>query len=238
MNTPLEPEASTAGIPGRRPTRAGIQAAHLAALLCACGLILGAGVSGCSFLRPARSTARYFVLTPMPAGGGAAAAADSIAVGVGQVRVPAYLLNTSLAVRKGTHEIDYLPSALWAERLDTGFQSVLAANLSMALPTDRIHLSAWRRAAVAAEVYVTLEQFDVDSDGRGVLVAHWRILSPGGGKILKAGACRLSRQGPPPDAGASGAVATLSELVAEFSGQLAQTLKATVPGNSAGAVTP
>ena len=74
---------------------------------------------------------------------------------------------------------------------------------------------------------MTIEQFDVDASGQGVLIARWRILSPGGEKILKAGGARLSRQGPRPDAGASSAVATLSELVADLSRQLAQALKET-----------
>lgn len=228
MNTPFESEPLTAGIPGHIPTRAGIHLAHLAAMLCA--ITLGAGLTGCSFLEPAKSTSRYFVLTPMPAGGSAAAAAGAIAVGVGQVKLPAYLFNTSLAVRNGTNEVQYLPSALWAERLDTGFQRVLAANLAIALPTDRIHLSAWQKDAVAAEAYVALEQFDVDASGRGVLVAQWRILAPGGEKILKAGSSRLSRQGPSPDADASGAIATLSELLADFSREMAKSLQEATSG--------
>ena len=119
---------------------------------------------------------------------------------------------------------------LWAERLDTGIQRVLAANLATLLPTDQIRLSAWRSEDVAAEVYVTIEQFDVDSSGHGVLVAWWRILSPGGEKTLKAGESRLTRQGPSPDADPSGAVATLSDLVADLSRQLAQALKETTSG--------
>jgi uncharacterized lipoprotein YmbA len=132
-----------------------------------------------------------------------------------------------MAVRKGSNEIEYLPSTFWAERLDSGFQRVLAANLAILLPTDRISLSAWQRNDVMAEVYVTLEQFDVDASGRGVLVARWRILSPGGDKVLKAGSSRFSRQGPPPDPGVSGAIDTLSALVADFAGQLASALQET-----------
>ena len=90
-------------------------------------ITLCAGLAGCGFLKPAKATARYFVLTPMPATGPAPAASNSLAVGLGQVKLPAYLFNTSLAVRKGTNEIEYLPSAFWAERLDTGFQRVLAS---------------------------------------------------------------------------------------------------------------
>jgi uncharacterized lipoprotein YmbA len=192
-------------------------------------LALVAGLAGCSFLQPAQVTSRHYVLTPLAVGAPAKAGRGSLAVGLGQVKLPAYLFNTSLAVRKGTNEIEYLPSALWAERLDAGFQRVLAANLALALPADRIHLSAWQRDAVAAGVYVTLEQFDVDSAGRGVLVAQWRIQSPGGEKILKAGRSHLSRQGPPPNEDASGAVATLSELLAEFSRELAQSIQGAAP---------
>jgi len=156
-----------------------------------CAMMLCIGLAGCSFLKPAHSTTRYYVLTPVaatPSGPG------SLAVGLGQVKLPAYLFNTSLAVRKGTNEIEYLDSSIWAERLDTGFQRVLAANLATVLTTDRIQLSTWQRDDVTAEVYVAIEQFDVDATGRGVLVARWRVVSPGGDKMLKAETSRLSRQ--------------------------------------------
>jgi uncharacterized lipoprotein YmbA len=218
MNTTHKPSVLDA--PGCLKIRP--RARDLLTLLCS--TMLGVGLTGCSFLKPAKSTTRYYVLTPVAATPGAS---GSLAVGLGQVKLPTYLFNTSLAVRKGTNEVEYLDSALWAERLDTGFQRVLAANLAIVLPTEQVRLSTWQRDDVAAEVYVTIEQFDVDASGRGVLVAQWRILAPGGEKVLKAGGSRLSRQGPAPDSGASGAVATLSELVAELSRQLAQALKET-----------
>jgi uncharacterized protein len=224
MNTLFETGTSITG--NRNQFRARARASTLptrfGAMVFALALI--AGMTGCSFLKPAQSTARHFVLTPASATGPRTAPSTPLAVGLGQVKLPAYLFETSLAVRKGTNEIEYLPSALWAERLDTGFQRVLAANLALLLPTDHIQLSAWQKEAVTAEVYVTLHQFDVDSTGRGVLVAQWRVLSPGGEKTLKTGTSRLSRQGPPPDADASGAVATLSELLADFSRQMAQAM--------------
>ena len=189
-----------------------------------CLIMLCVGFTGCSFLKPAKSTDHHYVLTPVAATQGGS---GSLAVGLGQVKLPAYLFNTSLAIRKGTNEVEYLPSDLWAERLDTGFQRVLATDIATMLPTDQVRLSAWRSEEVVAEVYVTVQQFDVDVSGRGVLVAQWRILSPGGEKVLKAGSSRLTRQGPSPDASASGAVATLSDLVADLSRQLTQALKET-----------
>jgi uncharacterized lipoprotein YmbA len=181
-------------------------------------------VAGCSFLKPAKPFTRYFVLGPMPAAGQASATPGGLAVGLGRVRLPTYLFNTSLAVRKGTNEIEYLPSLLWAERLDTGFQRVLAADLSILLATDRIRLSSWNSEDVSAEIYVTIEQFDVDNSGRGVLVARWRIVAPGGGKTLQTGESRFAREGPAPDADPSGSVATLSALLADCSRQIAQAI--------------
>jgi uncharacterized lipoprotein YmbA len=212
---------------GRRARFAGRVVPHptvflMTFIVCAC-------FTGCSFLKPAPDTARHFVLTPLPAAGPATVASGALGVGVGQVKIPAYLLNSSLAVRNGSNEIDYSPSLLWAERLDAGIPRVLAANLGSLLPADQIRLPLWRSEDVAAEIYVAIEQFDVSTSGQAVLIAHWRILSPGGEKILRTGESRLSRQGPSPESNQSGAVATLSELIADLSHQLARALKETTP---------
>jgi uncharacterized protein len=190
---------------------------------------MGALLAGCSFLKPAVSTTRHYVLTPAAATPARAAAGGGPAVGLGPVKLPAYLFNSSFAVRNGTNEIDYLPNALWAERLDSGFQRVLGADLATVLPTDNLRLSAWQKDQVSAELYVTLEQFDVDAAGQGVLSGRWRMVGPGGDPVLKSGGIRLTRSGPTPDTDVSGAVATLSELVAEFSRQIAPTLRSAAP---------
>jgi uncharacterized lipoprotein YmbA len=189
-------------------------------------LIVCGGLTGClSFLKPAQSTARYYVLTPTPGMVPVVASPNSLDLGLGRVKLPAYLLTTSLAVRKGANEVEYIPTAVWAERLDTGFQRVLAANLCMMLPTDRVHLSAWERQNVGAELYVALEQFDVNDSGEALLVVRWRILSPGGEQILKVGRSRLTQQGPVPEVDPSGAISTLSSLVADFSRQMVLVLQ-------------
>ena len=208
----------------------GLNTNHLARLLLA--LTACAGLTGCfGFLKPAKPTARHFVLTSLPAGSPAAAPGSAVAVGVGQVKLAAYLFGTSFAVRKGANEMDYLPAAFWSERLDTGLQRVLAANLATLLPTDQIRLSAWQTGDVSAEVYVAVERFEVDARGQGEVAAWWRILSPGGEKTLKAGECRRTRQGPAPNADPAGAVATLSELAADLSRQVAQAVKETTAGS-------
>jgi uncharacterized lipoprotein YmbA len=185
-------------------------------------------LTGCfGFLKPTASTARHFVLTPLPATEAPASAPGAPAIGVAQVKLPAYLFNSSLAIRKGTNEIEYSQATLWAERLDTAIQRTLAANLAASLHTEQIRLSSWRKEDVSVEVYVAIEQFDVNAGGEGVLVGWWRILAPGGAKVLKSGVSRLQRHGPPPDTDPSGAVATLSGLLGDLSRQLAQAVNET-----------
>ena len=180
-------------------------------------------VTGCSFLKPAPDTSRHFVLTSLPAETVNVASGTS-RVDVIHVKIPSYLFNSSLAVRKGTNEIVYLPSTLWAERLDTGIPRVLAADLSSLLPGEQIRVAIGSSEDVAREIGVTIEEFDVSSSGQAVLVAKWRIFSPVGETILRSGESRLSRTGPAPDTDPSGAVGTLSDLIADLSRQLAQAL--------------
>ena len=97
------------------------------------------------------------------------------------------------------------------------------------IPTDQVRLGAWRPDDVAVEVYVTVEQFDVDQAGKGALVAWWRITAPGGGKILKSGEARLTKDGQSPASDSQNIAITLSELTATFSQTLADAVHEVAP---------
>ena len=226
---PRNTQRWTGGSPsgGRIASFAGRIGPHPAAFLMT--LMVCACVTGCSllFLSPASDTSRHFVLISLPPTETANVASGTSRVDVVHVKIPSYLFNSSLAVRKGTNEIVYPPGTLWAERLNTGIPRVLAADLSSLLPSEQIRVAVGSSEDVAREIGVTIEQFDVSSSGQAVLIAKWRILSPGGEKILHSGESRLSRSGPAPDTDPSGAVATLSDLIADLSRQLAQALNGT-----------
>jgi len=95
------------------------------------------------------------------------------------------------------------------------------------LPTNKIGMSVGPSDDLEMEMGVSIEEFDVSSSGQAVLVARWRILSAGGEEVLRSGESHLSRSGPGPDTDPSGAVGTLSELIADLSRQLAQALNDT-----------
>jgi len=189
-------------------------------------LLVGAfslGLTGCSFLKPSGVTPRSFLLAPAAAPSPAttnpataSVATKSLAIGMRPVNLPAYLLRKSIAVRQHTNEIVYLENAVWAERLDLGLQRVLGVSLGASLAIDQVRFSAWRPEEVAFEVHVTVEQFDVDATGDAVLAAWWRLLSPGGEKMLASGRFSTTRQGQSPLNDPQAAVTLMSALADDF----------------------
>ena len=109
-------------------------------MVCAC-------LTSCSFLKPAPDTSRQFVLTPLPARETANHATGASRAVVVHTKIPAYIFNASLAVRKGANEIIYPRGTLWAERLDTAIPAALAADFPRCCPTNKI-LSRWGRATI------------------------------------------------------------------------------------------
>jgi uncharacterized lipoprotein YmbA len=189
--------------------------------------ITGLFVTGCMLKRATEST-RHFVLTPIPANEIAPAAARHWSIGLGSVRMPSQLLRDFIVVRNGANEVEYLENALWAERLDHGFERTLAANLSRLLSSDGIYLEDWGRDQVMARVSVNVQQFEVDTGGSGTLVAQWRITAPDD-RPLKSGLAQLSRTGASPRGKPEVVATTMSDLAADFSRDLAQSIRDTVP---------
>lgn len=186
-------------------------------------LAIGTSLTGCLF-RPATVTTRQFVLTPArPAS--APVTPTTLAVGLGAVKLPDYLLRNSLAVRKSELEIEYLENAVWAERLDQSFQRVLALNLVDQLPGSRVQRSTWLPREVALAAFVTVERFDVDARGNGTLMANWRIETSDRRKVIKDGTTTLTKASTAPRNQPEDIAATLSELNAQFSETLAQAIR-------------
>jgi uncharacterized lipoprotein YmbA len=188
--------------------------------------LVGALLSGCMF-KPANVSTRHFALAPIPTSESRPVAqngSEQLSVGIGFVKMPSYLLRNSMAVRKDANEIEYLDDALWSERLDESFQRDLAANLADLLPSDRIYLTDWAHDQVMVAVYIDVQQFDVDINGHGTLIAQWRITAPGSDVPLKSGRTRLHRTGASPRGKREAIAETLSDLAAQFSRDLAQSI--------------
>lgn len=180
-------------------------------------------ITGCLF-KTATVPARHFVLAPIPAEDSTPAPKEHASVEIGFVKMPAYLLRDSIAVRNGANEVEYLENALWAERLDQSFQRALMVELSQSVTSDNVHLSNKSREREILRIFITVQQFDVDTKGRGTLVAQWRIASSDANESIKYSNTSLVRTGIPPRGDPAVVARTLSELTAEFSSVLTRSL--------------
>jgi uncharacterized lipoprotein YmbA len=182
--------------------------------------VTGMVLAGCSF-KPLTISTRHFILAPISTNEPGTAAAEPMAIGIGAVKLPGYLLRESMAVRMGPNEIEYLRDAYWAERLDQSIQQTLATDLAKVLPADRVYLTEWGHDQVQAGIFINIQQFDVDAGGNGTLIAQWRINVPGKETAGKTGSTRLVQAGSSPRGNPGAIAATLSDLLARFSRELA-----------------
>lgn len=187
--------------------------------LCAAVLLLG----GC-FTKPAKTPMRQFDLAPMAAPEHPAPAEPS-PIGIRFVQMPSYLLRDSMFIRKDAYEFEYFDDADWAERLNQLFQQTLANNLSALLSSGQVYLSTAPPDRVKVWVTVNVQQFDVDTQGRGTLKAWWQLETPGRDKPLNSGQAHLTQTGPAPHANPQAIATTLSALLSKFSQELAGAIR-------------
>lgn len=151
-------------------------------------LMLPIATGGCIRLgdNPAQPI-RYFTLQPLsrPTDPAVSSRAEELTVGVGPVRLPAYLNRPQIMVRTGPNEYRIAEFARWAEPLEESLPRVLAENLSILLDSDRIVRYPWRRSN-PPDLQLSMEvlRLDAGEDGEVRLVVHWRLLTKRDGEIL------------------------------------------------------
>ncbi len=200
-------------------------------------LLVGAlSLPGCLNFQPPEDRTRYYILAPLATPDPASTSGPVVAgagpgtpagwaVGIGRIELPEYLQRKQIAVRRGDHEILYSEGVYWAERPDRAIQRVLGDDLALRLGSQHAVLSSWRRNEVKAEVYVSVQRFESDEQGRVVLEARWRITHPGGETTWESGVSRIARTGPAPAKDPAGAVATLGGALADLGGEIATAMR-------------
>jgi uncharacterized lipoprotein YmbA len=193
---------------------------HFRYLLGLAGLWLAAAVlAGCHLLSPVPDKSRFFLLTPMTASEGASPATSGLILGLGPIKFPAYLDRTEVVTRVEPNRLVVSENDHWGEPLKTNFTRVLSQNLSTLLATQQIVNFPWYSSthldyAIAIEV----TRFEADAQGTAQLSAQWSIENPATKKVLDRGESNLSAPG---TSGAEGSAAALSQVLANFSRQLA-----------------
>jgi uncharacterized protein len=113
-----------------------------------------------------------------------------LTLGVGPVAVPPYLDRPQLVTRTSRAKLVLADLDQWAGPLQDSIARVLAENLSLLIPTERVVLHPWPRT-IDPDSQVTVEvwQFERVPGNQVVMVARWSLLDRDG----KALALRTSR---------------------------------------------
>jgi len=134
------------------------------------------------FLLAACSTTpavRYYNLNPfseMQPDISQAVSGTPLGIGLGPVEFPRFLDRPQIVTRKSQHRVEVSEFHRWAGSFSEDFLRVLAKNISMLLPKDRVAAYPWTdRFSPTHRIQLIVEQFDGRFGGDVVLNVTWSV---------------------------------------------------------------
>ncbi len=137
-------------------------------------LALTVALAGCMSLAPRPDRTRYYVLDAGP--GAPPPRAALPALGVGPVRLAAYLDRSEIVTRAGPARIEVATFERWGAPLDALLASALSEALREAVPAREVVTWPWPPGMTPEwTVAVDVLRFEREPDGTGVLEARWTL---------------------------------------------------------------
>ena len=169
------------------------------------------------------ATHHYVLSTVVDVPSGASATPSTpLVVGIGPVRVPAYLDRPQMVIRRAPDVIEISEFDQWGEPLRDGITRVVAVNLARLLPDSRVVTFPWRSTDdIRYQIVLDIGQMDGPAGGSVALDARWRVLDRSGSEI----AARISRLSEPARGGTT--AAAMSRALGALSHDIARDLRAT-----------
>ena len=189
-------------------------------------LILG----GCLGKGTQKAT-RFYLLEPISgisSGERASIEGEGVMLAIGPVRVRQYLNRPQIVTRTQENKIMLHDFHSWGEPLDKNFTAVLGGNLSNLLSTDRIVFFPWRRRPnFDYQIIVDVMRFDGDLGEEALLIVHYKIWAVGEseGEERRIGIWKSSFSRQTRDDSYEALVSAMSELVGDFSREIAEKIK-------------
>lgn len=158
-------------------------------LLVGVGLAAGLGCAG-------SAPAKFYTLSPLATTGEVKspkeAAGRDLAIGIGPVRLPQYLVRKEIVTRTDANKIDLAEYDLWGGSLQDDFSRNLLENLSLLLASDRVSLYLWPgMGTIDYRVGMDVIRFDGNRGGDVVLIANWTIREGQGNKFIRVQNSRI-----------------------------------------------
>jgi len=172
---------------------------------------------------------RFFTLTPLarpePDTAGSVSHPDRVTLGLGPITLPGYLDRDQLVTRISENRLALAENDRWGEPLEENVGRVLSQNLSRLLADDEVTRFPWPSTdRPMYQVEIDVQRFEADTARRARLVARWVLSQVATGEALVVRESRLDRPAEGPSTEDS--VASLSELLADFSSEIADAVRA------------
>lgn len=169
---------------------------------------------------------RFYVLTPLAPTERAtgAPAAQAPVIGLRPVGLPEHLDRPQIVTRVGENRLQLAEFDRWAASLRDNIARVLAEDLTLLVPAERVLLFPWvREGSVDLEVAVSVIRLEGALGGSCSLAADWTVFRMGEKEPVLA---RASSHSEPAGAGYPELVSAESRLVAALARDIAQALRA------------
>jgi uncharacterized lipoprotein YmbA len=106
---------------------------------------------------------------------------DTIAIGVGPVAFPKFLDRPQIVTRKSQNQIEVSEFHRWAGSFPGDFSRVLAKNISILLPTDRVAVYPWGDTfSPTYQIKLDVDQFDGQLGEQVLLLVTWSVVGTEG----------------------------------------------------------
>ena len=142
-------------------------------------------LSGCGKSAPSR----FYILDPVMLDAGQLPRAGGercTTIGVGPVRIPAYLDRQQMVTRLGPNRLDLADFDKWAEPLEENLSRVCAQNLENELCTKKVAVFPWPSSRdVDFQVVMDILRLDGSLGQQASLHVRWQVLD-GQGRLLQA----------------------------------------------------
>ena len=189
-------------------------------------------LTGCASSPPVN----YYQLETLNAGP-ESPAADAPVLVLGPIILPDYLSRPQMVTHGDGARLNVDDFNRWAEPLDQATIRVLASNLD-GLIRELVVVQPGNRALSADyRLFASIRGFETDASGTTTLVVQWGVRDMGGGSLVSPRTGRYeARAGSPQDPQA--VARTMSDVLAAFSRDAADTIRASLQDTAAPAARP
>ena len=134
---------------------------------------------------------RFYTLSPLTENK-AMAKSDTPArdtrIGIGPIKLADYLDQSKLVTRTGDNRLVKAEFDLWAGAIKDNLTNVLAENIGLLVPTERIYIYPWRLTEpMDYQIILDVVRFDGDLGKDTWLVARWSIVGGKDREVLEVG---------------------------------------------------